>query len=157
MVQERVIRSLQLSIGSVAAKIECGPLPIVRGDQSQLQQLLQNLIANAIKYRGENAIELGIGAERRDAEVVFFVRDNGIGIDPQNFGRIFEIFQRLHGRNEYAGTGIGLAICKRIVERHGGQIWVQSAPGEGATFFFTLDADRIATSEPKQSEHHSVA
>ncbi len=157
LVQERVVRSLQLSNGNAAAEIYCGPLPVVHGDPGQLQQLLHNLVANAIKYRGDKPIEVTIGTDQRNAEMVFFVRDNGIGIDPENFERIFEIFQRLHARSEYAGTGIGLAICKRIVERHGGRIWVESALGEGATFFFTLHPDRFGTLESTSSDDRSAA
>jgi light-regulated signal transduction histidine kinase (bacteriophytochrome) len=104
----------------------------------QLTQLFQNLIGNGLKFHGEEPVRLHISANRRDSEWVFAVGDNGIGIDPKHFERIFVIFQRLHSRREYSGTGIGLAICKKIVERHGGRIWVESAPGKGATFYFTL-------------------
>lgn len=149
---ERITRSLQLSIGEASAQVVCGTLPMVRGDPSQLQQLLQNLVANAVKYRGEKASEIVVGIEQRKTEDVFFVRDNGMGLDPKYRDRIFEIFQRLHARAAYPGTGIGLAICKRIVERHGGRIWVESTPGEGATFFFTLSADRISSAETEPRE-----
>ena len=101
-------------------------------------QLLQNLIGNALKFRGKEAAVVHLGARRDGAEWVFSVADQGIGIEPQYFGRIFEVFKRLHTRDEYPGTGIGLAICRKIVERHGGRIWVESAPGQGATFYFTL-------------------
>jgi signal transduction histidine kinase len=103
-----------------------------------MAQLLQNLIGNALKFRGEGPPEIHVGAERQDGAWVICVRDNGIGIEPQYFERIFQIFQRLHTRRHYPGTGIGLAICKKIVERHGGRIWVESEPGRGSRFYFTL-------------------
>lgn len=113
-------------------------LPTVRGDAKQLAQVFQNLLSNAIKFRGDQPPIIHISAQRKDGEWLFSVRDQGIGIDPQYAGRIFVIFQRLHTRAEYPGTGIGLAICKKIVERHGGRIWVESEAGKGATFWFSL-------------------
>ena len=101
-------------------------------------QLFQNLIANGIKFRGERPAEINVSARRDGDHWVFAVRDNGIGIERQYWDQIFVIFRRLHTRQKYAGTGIGLAICKRIVERHGGQIWLDSQPGQGTTFYFTL-------------------
>lgn len=114
------------------------PLPTVTGDAKQLAQLFQNLLSNAIKFSGPQPPRIHISAKPADGQWLFFVRDHGIGIDPQYTDRIFVIFQRLHTRDEYPGTGIGLAICKKIVERHGGRIWVESEPGKGATFCFTL-------------------
>jgi light-regulated signal transduction histidine kinase (bacteriophytochrome) len=116
-----------------------GPLPTVMADEAQLGQVFQNLIANAIKFRREDVPpRVHVSAEREGEEWVFSVADNGIGIDPEQADRLFQIFQRLHTREEYEGLGIGLALCRRVVERHGGHIWVESEPGEGTNFFFTI-------------------
>src|SRR5262249_2809412 len=114
--------------------------PVVRGDGTELVQLFQNLIGNAIKFRQGSAPLVRVEAARQEVGWLISVRDNGIGIDPQYAERIFAPFQRLHGRGENPGTGIGLAICKKIVERHGGKIWVESELGKGATFWLTLPA-----------------
>jgi two-component system sensor histidine kinase/response regulator len=129
---------LQVAMAESGATITEDPLPTVNGDATQLLQLFQNLIANAIKFRGEQSPQVHVSAQATEEGWCFSVRDNGIGIAPEYFERIFLLFQRLHGRNEYPGTGIGLALCKRIVERHGGRIWVESAAGQGSTFMFTL-------------------
>lgn len=136
---DRVLTDLGPSIEESEAVITSDPLPEVEGDASQLTQLLQNLIANALKFRGDKPPRVHVGVRMEDGERVFFVRDEGIGIDPKFRDRIFVIFQRLHTRSEYPGTGIGLSICRKIVERHGGRMWVESEPGEGATFYFTLE------------------
>lgn len=133
-----VLANLKIAIDESAAAITHGPLPEVMADESQIFQLLQNLVANAIKFRGPSAPQVHIEAGRQGDHWLFAVRDNGIGIDPAQYGRVFQVFQRLHSRDEYPGSGIGLAVCKRIVQRHGGQIWVESQPGAGSTFYFTL-------------------
>ncbi|MCX5643338.1 MAG: ATP-binding protein [Phycisphaerae bacterium] len=132
------LTNLHASIEESGAVIQVDPMPIIPADALQLTQLYQNLIANAIKFRSDRPPEIHVGARREQDAWLFWVRDNGIGIDAQYAERIFLIFQRLHTRKMYPGTGIGLAICKRIVERHGGSIWVESQPGQGSTFYFTL-------------------
>ena len=137
---EAACANLRRAIEESGATVTSDELPTVMGDETQLVQLFQNLIANAIKFRREGVrVRVEVGTERRsEEEWLFSVRDNGIGIESQYAERIFRIFQRLHGKGEYTGTGIGLAVCKKIVERHGGTIWAESSPGEGATFYFTL-------------------
>jgi len=142
----QAIANLQASIKENAAIVTHDYLPTIMADGTQMVQLFQNLISNAIKFHGEEQPEVHVGAERNGTEWIFSVRDNGIGIDPQYFDRIFVIFNRLHSRQEYPGTGIGLTICKKIVERHKGRIWVESQPGKGATFYFTI----LIGSEEKQ-------
>jgi PAS domain S-box-containing protein len=139
-VLERVLGYLHFSIEETAAEVTHTPLPTVLGNQAQITQLFQNLIANALKFhREDTAPRVHISAQAEDEPMWrFAVRDNGIGIPQEQQARIFGIFQRLHTSEEYEGTGIGLATCKKIVERHGGRIWVESAAGEGATFYFTL-------------------
>ena len=130
--------NLQEAIQESGAKVSRGALPTVMADAPQLTQLFQNLVSNAIKFRSGEAPNIHVSAVRKGDEWVFSVRDNGIGVDPQYHDRIFVIFQRLHTRTEYPGTGVGLAICKRIVERHGGRIWLESELGKGSTFYFTI-------------------
>ena len=132
------LRDLQFSIRAANAKVSSDPLPAVRVDESQIAQLFQNLIANALKFRSERPPQIHIGARVEEGCWVVRVQDNSIGIDPQYFERIFQVFQRLHTRKTYPGTGIGLAICKKIVERHGGRIWVESQRGQGSAFFFSM-------------------
>lgn len=137
-VVQTVKRNLQASISDAGARVEHDKLPTVIANKSEMLQLFQNLIGNAIKYRGDRAPVIKISAEENVHEWVFSVEDNGIGIDPKHAEKIFDMFARLHGKTQYAGTGIGLAICKKIVETHGGRIWVQSEPGRGSIFLFTL-------------------
>jgi light-regulated signal transduction histidine kinase (bacteriophytochrome) len=132
------IRNLAALIGENRAIITNDSLPTVRADASQLVLVFQNLLANAIKFRRKDLPHIHVSARDHDREWVFAVKDNGIGIEPQHAERVFVIFQRLHTREEYPGTGIGLAVCRRIVERHGGKIWFESEPGKGTTFFFTV-------------------
>jgi light-regulated signal transduction histidine kinase (bacteriophytochrome) len=142
----RALQNLAASIEESGASITHGPLPTVMADGSQLTQLFQNLVSNAIKFGDPpQPPRVHISAERSGAEWTFSVEDHGIGIDRQYADRIFVIFQRLHPRNEYPGTGIGLAISKKIVERHGGRIWFESKLGEGSTFKFTVPADGVTT------------
>ncbi len=132
------LANLKALVAESNAVVESDPLPVVNADPLQMAQLFQNLVANAIKFHGSRPPKVHIGAQRKERAWEMHVRDNGIGIEPQYFERIFMIFQRLHTRTQYKGTGIGLSVCKKIVERHGGKIWVESAPGEGSTFYFTI-------------------
>lgn len=135
---DRASSLLDVEIRESSATITVADLPEVSGDRSQLVQLLLNLVGNAIKYRGTEAPRVHLSARSRDTDWLFEVRDNGIGIAPKYHQQVFEIFKRLHDQKQYPGTGIGLAICRRVVDRHGGKIWVESTAGEGSTFFFTL-------------------
>ena len=136
---------LQLVLGDLAGAIDDGgarvthdPLPEVMGDGTQLAQVFQNLISNGIKFRGEALPHVHVSTKQAEGDWVFSVRDNGIGIDPRHYERIFQMFQRLHHRSQYPGTGIGLALCNKVVQRHGGRIWVESEPGSGSAFCFTI-------------------
>ncbi len=129
---------LDSSVRESGAEVTCGELPAVMGDRSQLVQLMLNLIGNGLKYRGKEPPRVQVSAQRNGDQWRIAVRDNGIGIAPKHQARIFEIFQRLHDQQEYPGTGIGLAVCRRVVHRHGGRIWVESEPGHGSVFCFTL-------------------
>ncbi len=134
----RAVTNLKAAIGETDAAVTWDPLPKVKADNVQLAQLFQNLIGNALKFRSACVPRVHVSVSQKEAEWEFSVRDNGIGIEPQYFERIFMVFQRLHNKAEYPGTGIGLAICKKVVERHGGRIWVESQPGAGSAFYFTL-------------------
>jgi PAS domain S-box-containing protein len=137
-VLDSTLENLKVGIQEANAKIANDPLPKLKVDPTQIAQLFQNLIGNAIKFRSKQTPEIHIGAKKRQDSWLFSIQDNGIGIDPLYTERIFMIFQRLHTRRRYPGTGIGLALCKKIIERHGGKIWVKSSPEKGSTFYFTL-------------------
>jgi signal transduction histidine kinase len=141
-IMQSVRSLLALSIQETHAKLEVHELPVIKAVQPQVLQLFQNLVANALKYHGEKRPEIEVGYLSKNGMYEFYVKDNGIGIDPKFYDRIFIIFQRLHNKAEYSGTGIGLSICKKIVEKHGGKIRVESEPGKGATFYFTLPRGR---------------
>jgi len=139
------VKNLRVSIEEKGAVVTHDSLPTVIGDKTQITQLFQNLISNALKFHGENSPRVHISSEQKGNEWVFSVEDNGIGIAPEFSMRIFDIFQRLHSRDRYPGSGVGLSICKKIVERHGGRIWVESEPGNGSRFYFTIPANTLDT------------
>ena len=141
-VLEQALANLQVAIKKSGAVITHDPLPTILADETQMVQLFQNLIENGIKFQDEKQPEVHVFAKEQDEDWLFSFRDNGIGIDPQYNDRIFMIFKKLHAKGEYAGTGVGLALCKKIVERHGGRIWVESELGKGATFCFTITKER---------------
>ncbi len=142
-VLESTLKNLHSAIAETGAVITHDPLPKIFGDDAQLLQVFQNLIGNAIKFRRDEPPQIHVSAMKNEKEWIFSVNDNGIGIEDRHLDRIFVIFQRLHKRSEYDGTGMGLAIVKKIVERHGGKIWVESEPGVGSTFYFTLPEKAI--------------
>jgi len=142
---ESALVNVRGAIEDSGAVIRHSTLPTIHADPVQLVQVFQNLLGNAIKFRNGNAPEVDVACQESPEEWSFSVRDNGIGIDPKYADRIFQVFQRLHTKTEYPGTGIGLAICKKIAERHGGRIWVASQPGQGATFHFTIHKNGVST------------
>lgn len=147
---QKIEENLQVAIRESNATVTHTPLPTVLGDNLQLMHVFQNLVSNAIKYRGDRAPVIHVSAEKADEEWTFSVRDNGIGIDPQYFSKLFIIFHRLHNHTEYSGNGIGLAICKKIIAHHGGRIWVESVPGEGSEFKFTIPCEAEVKTTPQE-------
>jgi light-regulated signal transduction histidine kinase (bacteriophytochrome) len=131
------VANLKLVIEESGALVTADTLPVIRADAGQLLQVFQNLIANAIKFRGKSAPLIHVSAEQTRAEWVFSIKDNGVGIEPEYKEKVFDMFRRLHGR-EYSGVGIGLSLCRRIIERHKGRIWLESEAGQGTTFNFTV-------------------
>lgn len=148
LVVEQALLNLQTAIRESGAEITYNSLPAVIADTSQFMRLFQNLIGNAIKFRGGKSPKIHISSQQKDHEWIFSIRDNGIGIDPRQAERIFIVFQRLHTMEEYPGTGVGLAICKKIVERHGGRIWVESELGKGSAFYFTIPCRQKLPDDP---------
>jgi chemotaxis family two-component system sensor kinase Cph1 len=137
-VLQTVLEKLKPAIEEAGADIAHGPLPVITADTMQMRQLFQNLIGNSLKFRSQRPVVIRIWGRKYQKQWLISVADNGIGMRADESKRIFEVFQRLHPRDVYPGTGIGLAICKKIVERHGGRIWVESKAGQGAIFFFTI-------------------
>jgi light-regulated signal transduction histidine kinase (bacteriophytochrome) len=155
-VLSRALSNLGRTLEETRAVVTHDELPRVLGDQSQLVLLFQNLLGNAVKFRRRAVPKIHVSARWQGSEWKFGIRDNGLGMEAQHLDRIFAIFQRLHGREEFPGTGIGLAICKRIVERHGGRIWAESEPGRGSTFWFTLPGAEAAVEAPGSSAPREV-
>jgi light-regulated signal transduction histidine kinase (bacteriophytochrome) len=141
----RAMTNLRSAIAESGAEITCQDLPIVLGDGSQFVQLFENLLGNAVKYHGDDSPRADVSVERRGDEWIFCVADNGIGMAPAEHEQVFDIFARLHPKDKYPGTGIGLAICRKVVTRHGGRIWVESSPSRGSCFFFSLPAPLTAS------------
>jgi signal transduction histidine kinase len=136
-----VLHVLEGTIAEKKARVSAGPMPTVPGDPAMLRQVFQNLVDNALKFSNGLAPEIEVGGEVKEGEALLWVKDHGIGIAPKDFGKLFKLFKRLHTMDEYPGSGLGLALCKKIVERHGGRLWLESEPGKGSTFFFTLPAE----------------
>ena len=143
VILNKVLSNIKAGIKENNATISHDPLTELMADSTQMVQVFQNLILNGIKFHGEKTPKIHISAEKKASECVFSVQDNGIGIAPQYSERIFEIFKRLHTKEQYPGTLIGLAICKKIIESHGGRIWIESELGKGSTFYFTLPINPV--------------
>jgi signal transduction histidine kinase len=154
---DEAVKNLAIALKERGVIVTRNPLPTVSGDRFQLVQLFQNLIGNAIKFRGKEPPRVTISAEKQGEDWVFSVADNGIGIAPEHTDFIFKIFQRLHTRSEYPGNGIGLAICKKIVEHHGGRIWVESELGRGSNFRFTFPATAADRADKKEPDYELCA
>ncbi len=146
---QRALKNLEAAISESGAHVTCDELPTLYVEPGPLVQVFQNLIGNAMKFHGSEPPRIQVSAQEKGAQWVFSVTDNGIGIDPEQAEKIFVIFKRLHSRSEYPGSGLGLAICKKIIEQMGGSIWVESKPGQGATFKFTVPVSVAAESEEK--------
>ncbi|MEO6683297.1 MAG: ATP-binding protein [Ginsengibacter sp.] len=138
LIIQNVLHLLDFDIQKENATVQIHPLPVIKARGPQIQQVFQNLVGNALKYRNNTPLKIEIGCMEQDHQWQFYVKDNGIGIEPKFFEKIFAVFQRLHSRKEFEGTGIGLSICKKIIQKHGGNIWLTSVPGEGSTFYFTI-------------------
>jgi light-regulated signal transduction histidine kinase (bacteriophytochrome) len=157
-VAELAVQNLQEAVDQSGAKIIIESLPVIRANKGQLLRLFQNLIGNAIKYRGENTPEVHIAASVGTGKTIISVKDNGIGIEGKYHRQIFDPFRRLHTASEYEGTGVGLAICKRIVQQHNGRIWVKSKPGEGSIFYFLIpDSESAESSDDDQKSMRRTA
>ncbi len=141
---EQAVRNLQAAVLENGAEVKWDGLPVIKADASQLAQVFQNLIANAIKFHGPEKPVIQIKAEKKDHEWVLAVSDNGIGIPAESWEDIFVIFRRLHTRVEYAGNGIGLSICKKIIERHGGRVWIEAQAQPGTCFKFSLPMEPVS-------------
>lgn len=151
-VVDQAMANLSVAMEESQAEVSRDRLPVVTGNRSQLLQLLQNLLSNGIKFHSADPPKVHVGIEgEEDEEWVFYVRDNGIGMRSEDTGRIFQIFQRLNGRDEYPGTGIGLTLAKKIIEQHDGKLWLESAPGRGTTFYFTLPMGHTALADLTQT------
>jgi signal transduction histidine kinase len=155
IVVEQALQNLHAAIRESDARVDLGSLPSVMANRAQLVQLFQNLIGNAIKFRGSEPPVIQVDAERQEDAWLFTITDNGIGIAPEYRQDIFTVFKRLHTRAEYPGNGIGLAICRKIIEQHGGRIWVESQPGPGSSFKFTLPMREVPAEQERQLEHCS--
>ena len=151
VVFEEAVAGLRAAINDAGARVTHDSLPVVLADPVQIPRVIQNLLENAMKFRREEAPHVHVTAEPREDRYVFSVIDNGVGIPPEHHKRVFELFARIGLERRVPGTGIGLALCKRIVERHGGQIWFESEPGQGTKFFFTLPASNTKAGAEQQS------